>query len=70
MIIPPNNFWNMHWNNFITSVFIFYIFVAPIFISYKTEFEQWQLDILLFFDILFVMDRIADLFAGFYRPDG
>ena len=25
---------------------------------------------LLWFDILFMMDRIADLFAGFYRPDG
>lgn len=38
LIIPPNNFWNMQWNNFITTVFVFYIFVAPIFISYDTSF--------------------------------
>lgn len=38
LIIPPNNFWNMQWNNFVTTVFVFYIFIAPIFISFKTEF--------------------------------
>ena len=70
LIIPPNNFWNMQWNNFITTVFVFYIFIAPIFISYDTKFVSEQFKILLFFDILFILDRIADLFAGFYKPDG
>ena len=70
LIIPPNNFWNMQWNNFITFVFVLYIFVAPLFISYSTMFTSSQLEILLLFDILFMLDRIADLFAGFYKPDG
>ena len=39
LIIPPNNFWNMQWNNFITLIFIIYIFIAPIFISYDTKFK-------------------------------
>lgn len=60
----------MQWNNFITTVFVFYIFIAPIFISYDTKFASEQFKILLFFDILFILDRVADLFAGFYRPDG
>ena len=60
----------MQWNNLITTVFVFYIFIAPIFISYDTNFSTEQFKILLFFDILFIQDRIADLFAGFYRPDG
>ena len=38
LIIPPSNFWNMQWNNTVTLVFVLYIFVAPIFISYETEF--------------------------------
>ena len=25
---------------------------------------------LMFFDILFVIDRILDLFVGYYNPDG
>lgn len=70
LIIPPNNFWNMQWNNFITFVFVLYIFIAPLFISYSTKFQGDQLSYLLWFDVLFMMDRIADLFAGFYRPDG
>ena len=60
----------MQWNNLITTVFVFYIFIAPIFISDDTTFSTEQFKILLFFDILFILDRIADLFAGFYRPDG
>ena len=40
LIIPPNNFWNMQWNNFITTVFVFYIFIAPIFISYEKKFSM------------------------------
>lgn len=33
----------MYWNNFITFMFIIYIFIAPIFVSYDTRFEKYQL---------------------------
>lgn len=51
-------------------MFVVYIFIAPIFISYDTRFKGNQLKILLAFDILFVIDRIADVFVGFEYPDG
>lgn len=60
----------MYWNNFVTLMFVLYIFIAPIFISYDTRFHENQLKILLAFDILFVIDRIADVFVGFEYPDG
>lgn len=34
-IIPPNNYWYMLWNNFLLAVFISYIIVLPLFISYE-----------------------------------
>jgi hypothetical protein len=31
---------------------------------------RYHQNILLVFDVIFVIDRILDLFVGFYRPDG
>lgn len=70
LIIPPDSTGNMYWNNFVTLMFVVYIFIAPIFISYDTRFKEDQLKILLAFDILFVIDRVADVFVGFEYPDG
>ena len=67
LIIPPNNWWNMQWNNFVTTAFVVYIFIFPIYISYETKLTAEQLNILLIFDLLFMIDRVADLFAGYYK---
>ena len=69
-IIPPYSYWNMQWNNFTNIVFIFWIFYAPIPISSKTSLDLGSLNILLIFDVIFMLDRILDLFAGFHKPDG
>jgi len=36
MIIPPNNWWNMQWNNFVTLAFVVYILITPIYVSFDT----------------------------------
>ena len=36
MIIPPNNWWNMQWNNLVTLAFVVYILITPIYVSYDT----------------------------------
>ena len=69
-IIPPYSYWNMQWNNFTNVVFVFWIFYAPVPISSKTTLDLSSLNILLIFDIIFMLERILDLFAGFHKPDG
>lgn len=34
LIIPPNNFWNMHWNNFVVLLFILYMIILPLYICF------------------------------------
>lgn len=69
-IIPPNNYWKILWNNLVLILFIVYIIMLPLFISYDTTMKKSNLSILLMFDILFMIDRIGDLFLGYFRPDG
>lgn len=70
LIIPPNNYWNLQWNNLTVLIFLLYMFILPI----KVCFEQYMIpeDIsnLLIFDIIFIMDRLADLFVASYTVDG
>lgn len=51
-------------------VFVAYIVLLPIFVSSEVKMIRYHQNILLVFDIIFVIDRILDLFVGFYRPDG
>lgn len=40
LIIPPDSTGNMYWNNFVTLMFVVYIFIAPIFVSFDTKFTE------------------------------
>lgn len=70
LIIPPNNFWNMQWNNFIVIIFILYMFILPLYICFDKIITEEYINSLIIFDILFMIDRSADLFVGSYKLDG
>ena len=70
MIISPNNYWNMQWNNFTQVIFVLYIFLTPMFVSESITMSSTKMSILMLFDIIFMIDRFLDLFAGFYDPNG
>ena len=69
-IISPGNYWNMQWNNTIQVIFVIYIFMAPILIVESKHVSVSNIKLLLVFDVLFVIDRIMDLFVGFIQPNG
>mmetsp|Transcript_26688 Transcript_26688/g.40710 ORF Transcript_26688/g.40710 Transcript_26688/m.40710 type:complete len:139 (+) Transcript_26688:322-738(+) len=69
-IINPNNYWNMWWNNFTQLVFIIWIFLTPNLISRDRILDIQNFQVLLAFDIIFMIDRVMDLFVGFYTPNG
>jgi len=70
MIIPPNNYWNMQWNNITVLIFIIYMFMLPLFICFDKVISRDNIDALIIFDIVFMIDRCADLFVGSYNQDG
>ena len=67
LIIPPNYFWNMQWNNLTVLIFIIYMFMLPVFICFDKVITRDKIDGLLIFDIVFMIDRCADLFVGSYN---
>ena len=75
-IIPPRSYWNMQWNNLTQIVFIAWILVAPWVICTRTQLQSDEvvgdatLGYLLIFDIVFLLDRVADLFVGHQKADG
>lgn len=60
----------MWWNNIVQIVFVAYIVLLPIFVSSEVKMIRYHQNVLLVFDVIFVIDRVLDLFVGFYRPDG
>ena len=60
----------MQWNNFTQIVFIFYIFICPLQVSMSDKLTLVNLNLLLVFDMTFMLDRIMDLFVGYYNPNG
>jgi hypothetical protein len=70
LIIPPASYWNMQWNNLIQVGFVAWILYAPLVICIDTRLSPEALSYLLVFDILFLLDRVADLFVGFKKADG
>lgn len=60
----------MQWNNFTQVVFVIYIFLAPILIVENKTLSANSMRVLLVFDVLFMIDRFADLFVGYYCPNG
>ena len=70
LIIHPGNYWLLHINNFIQFIFIIYIFLLPLIVSFDYTMARDHINILLVFDIIFVADRLIDLFVGFYNSNG
>jgi hypothetical protein len=60
----------MQWNNFVVLIFILYMFIFPIYICFEKFMSEDNINSLLIFDILFMIDRSADLFVGSYKLDG
>lgn len=53
-----------------TLVFVTYMLLLPVFISYDEQLTRRNFYILFAFDILFMVEKAADLFVGSYRDDG
>jgi hypothetical protein len=60
----------MQWNNFTQLIFVIYIFIAPVLIVENKILAYKSMQNLLVFDIMFMADRFADLFVGYYNPNG
>lgn len=69
-IISPYNYWYLQWNNSIQIVFVIYIFLFPLVCVQNTEMSQENLGTLLIFDVIFMVDRLLDLFEGYNNPSG
>ena len=69
-IISPGNYWNLVWNNLTQIIFVIWIITTPIMVSQRTILSPNDWQILLVFDIVFMLDRFLDLFVGYYNPNG
>ena len=70
LIIPPKNYWNMIINNIIVVIFVIYIVILPLFISFNHTLTDSDFYSMLMFDLVFIFDRFLDLFVGYYKEDG
>ena len=70
LIIPSESEWNMWWNNFTVVFFVIYIVLTPVLISRNDMISKSDQAILLIFDVVFMLDRVLDLFVGFKKQDG
>jgi hypothetical protein len=70
LIIGPNNFYNMWWNNFSQVIFLVYIMLMPLIICMSSKLSKTHITLLTCFDFTFMIDRILDLLVGFYKPNG
>ena len=69
-IIHPNNYWKIVWNNFSLIIFILYIILVFLIVSFSPEIDKGFLSLLDVFDSIFMLDRVFDLFVGFFNPNG
>ena len=65
-IILPGNYWYMQVQNFVQVIFIVYVTVTPMLVSFDVILSKSNLQLLLLFDIIFLGDKIIDLFVGYY----
>ena len=70
LIIPPKNYWNMVVNNVIVVIFLIYMVLLPLFVSFNGILDDENFYGLFVFDIIFILDRCMDLFVGYYQEDG
>ena len=60
----------MWWNNVTVIIFIVYMFILPLFICFDKVITSEDVGALIIFDIIFMIDRIADLLVGSQTLDG
>jgi hypothetical protein len=57
-------------NNIIVVIFVIYIVILPLFISFNHTLTDSDFYSMLMFDLVFIFDRFLDLFVGYYKEDG
>jgi hypothetical protein len=60
----------MQWNNFSQIIFVVWIIITPIMLSKEVRLSNESLRVLIYFDIIFMLDRFMDLFVGYFNPNG
>jgi hypothetical protein len=60
----------MQWNNFTQIVFMAWIIITPIMVSKEIRLSEQSLNMLIYFDVIFMIDRFMDLFVGYFNPNG
>ena len=51
-------------------LFIFWIFATPVWIAQETILDDAKFRKLFIFDVIFMLDRLIDIFVSFYKPNG
>ena len=69
-IISTSNYWNLQRNNFLQLVFVFYILIFPAIVVNNKYIKTEHQNMLLIFDLTFMLDRVFDLFVGVNKPNG
>lgn len=57
-------------NNIVIVLFIVYMVLLPLFVSFDHKMHYTNVFVLICFDIIFFIDRSLDLVVGYYREDG
>lgn len=57
-------------NNVIVVIFLIYMVLLPLFVSFNGLLDDENFYGLFVFDIIFILDRCMDLFVGYYQEDG
>jgi hypothetical protein len=70
LIIKPNSVCNMIKNDVVLVFFILYAIMLPQMVSYGVALRPTDVSFLIFFDVIFIVDRILNLFVGYINKDG
>lgn len=56
----------MQFQNLVQSIFIIYVILVPMIVSYDVILSTGNLQLLFFFDMIFLGDKVIDLFLGHF----
>jgi hypothetical protein len=65
IIIPPNNWYNVLKNDSVLLLFILYSILLPYICCLDINISNDDIDLLMTFDYIFVIDRVMDLLVGY-----
>lgn len=57
-------------NDFTFVMFVIYVVILPMLVSFNQVIKPEDIQTLLFFDCLFIVDRMADLFVSYINEHG